>query len=62
MPSSAMCPGRYRTTGQVRALVAVTPAWFGRPGGGIRFTLQEPATGLRDLVVSGRLLRVQVAG
>ena len=42
--------------------MAVTPPWFGRPGGGIRFTLQEPATGLRDLVVSGRLLRVQVVG
>ena len=53
---------KFLTTGQVRVLVAITPAWFGRPGGGIRFTLQEPATGLRDLVASGRLLRVQVVG
>jgi len=38
------------------------PPWFGRPGGGIRFTLQQPATGLGDLVVSGRLQRVHVTG
>jgi hypothetical protein len=66
LPPTALRPEndvhKFLTTGQVRALVAITPAWFGRPGGGIRFTLQEPATGLRDLVVSGRLLRVQAVG
>ena len=64
LPPSALRPEndvhKFLTTGQVRVLAAITPAWFGRPGGGIRFTLQEPETGLRDLVASGRLLRVQV--
>lgn len=46
----------------VRVRAAITPPWFGRPGGGIRFTLQQPETGLRDLVVSGRLQRIHITG
>ena len=64
LPPTALRPEndvhKFLTTGRVRVLAAITPAWFGRPGGGIRFTLQEPATGLRDLVASERLLRVHV--
>ena len=53
---------KFLTTASVRVRAATTPPWFGRPGGGIRFTLQQPATGLRDLVVSGRLQRIHVTG
>src|SRR4029450_4275061 len=63
LPPSALRPEndvpKFLTTGPGRVPAAITPAWFGRPGGGIRFTLQEPETGLRDLVASGRLLRRQ---
>ena len=66
LPPTALRPEndvhQFLTTAPVRVLAAITPAWFGRPGGGIRFTLQEPATCLRDLVASGRLQRVQVVG
>ena len=62
LPPTALRPEtgvhQFLTAGDVRVRAAITPAWFGRPGGGIRFTLQEP--GLRDLVASGRLQRIQV--
>jgi hypothetical protein len=52
---------KFLTAAEVRAArAAITPPWFGRRGGGIRFTLQQPETGLRDLVVSGRLQRIQI--
>ena len=66
LPPTALRPEndvhKFLTRAQVRVQVAITPPWFGRPGGGIRFTVQQPETGLRDLVASGRLLRVQVVG
>jgi hypothetical protein len=65
LPPTALRPEndvhQFLTTAAVRVRAAITPPWFGRPGGGIRFTLQEPATGLRDLVVSGRLQRIHVS-
>lgn len=48
------------TTTAVRVGAVITPPWFGRPGGGIRYTLQQPELGLRDLVVSGALQRIRV--
>jgi sulfofructosephosphate aldolase len=51
---------RAHAAADVRVRATITPPWFGRPGGGIRFTLQQPETGLRDLVVSGRLQRIQI--
>jgi hypothetical protein len=66
LPPTALRPEndvhQFLTTAAVRVRVAITPPWFGRPGGGIRFTLQQPATGLRDLVVAGRLQRIHVTG
>jgi Tuberculosis necrotizing toxin len=66
LPPTALRPEndvhQFLTTAAVRVRAAITPSWFGRPGGGIRFTLQEPATGLRDLVASGRLQRIHVTG
>jgi Tuberculosis necrotizing toxin len=64
LPPTALRPEndlhRFLTTADVRVRAAITPPWFGRPGGGIRFTLQQPETGIRDLVVSGRLQRIQI--
>jgi hypothetical protein len=64
LPPTALRPEndvhKFLTAADVRVRAAITPPWFGRPGGGIRFTLQQPETGLRDLVVSGELQRIQV--
>ena len=64
LPPTALRPEtelhRFITAADVRVRATITPPWFGRPGGGIRFTLQQPETGLRDLVVSGRLQRIQI--
>jgi hypothetical protein len=63
LPPTALRPEndvhKFLTAADVRVRAAITPPWFGRPGGGIRFTLQQPETGLRDLVVSGELQRIQ---
>ena len=64
LPPTALRPEndvhKFLTTTAIRVGAAITAPWFGRPGGGIRFTLQEPGLGLRDLVVSGALQRLQV--
>jgi hypothetical protein len=64
LPPTALRPEndvhRFLTAADVRVRAAITQPWFGRPGGGIRFTLQQPETGIRDLVVSGRLQRIQL--
>ena len=64
LPPTALRPEndvhKFLTSADVRVRAAITPPWFGRPGGGIRFTLQQPETGIRDLVVSGRLQRIQI--
>jgi hypothetical protein len=64
LPPTALRPEndvhQFLTTADVRVRAAITPPWFGRPGGGIRFTLQQPWTGLRDLVVSGQVQRIQI--
>jgi Tuberculosis necrotizing toxin len=64
LPPTALRPEndvhKFLTAADVRVRATITPPWFGRPGGGIRFTLQQPETGLRDLVVSGRLQRIQI--
>jgi hypothetical protein len=66
LPPTALRPEndvhQFLTRAAVRVAAAITPPWFGRPGGGIRFTLRQPETGLRDLVVSGRLQRIHVTG
>ena len=64
LPPTALRPEndvhKFLTAADVRVRATITPPWFGRPGGGIRFTLQQPETGIRDLVVSGELERIQV--
>lgn len=51
---------RFVTAAEVLVRVQVVAPWFGQPGGGIRFTLADDFTGIRDLVVSGALERVDV--
>ena len=41
------------TAGDIRFDVERTPPWFGRPGGGLRFSIVEPGIGVRDLVREG---------
>jgi hypothetical protein len=64
LPPTALRPEndvhRFLTAADLRVRASITPPWFGRPGGGIRFSVQQPETGLRDLVVSGRLQRIQI--
>jgi hypothetical protein len=64
LPPTALRPEndvhQFLTTADVRVRATITPPWFGRPGGGIRFTLQQPGTGLRDLVASGQVERLQI--
>ncbi len=51
---------KFLTADQVRVGARIVPPWFGQPGGGIRFDLQAPAIGIRDLVVAGVLQRIHV--
>lgn len=64
LPPAALRPEsdlrQLLTTGTVRVSAAIVQPWFGRPGGGLRFTLQEPGAGIRDLIVAGVLQRLQV--
>lgn len=64
LPPTALRPEndvhKFLTAADVRVRASITPPWFGRPGGGLRFTLQQPETGLRDLVAAGRLQRIQI--
>ena len=64
LPPTALRPEndvhKFLTAADVRVRASITPPWFGRPGGGLRLTLQQPETGLRDLVASGRLQRIQI--
>ena len=64
LPPSALRPEndvhKFLTTTDIRVGAAITPPWFGQPGDGIRYTLQQPGLGLRDLVVSGALQRLRV--
>lgn len=48
----------FLTTAPIRVAATVTPPWFGREGGGIRFAVQDPSMGIRDLVREGQLRRI----
>ena len=64
LPPTALRPEndvhKFLTAADVRVRASITPPWFGRPGGGLRFTLQQPETGLRDLVAAGQIQRIQI--
>lgn len=48
----------FVTATTTRFEVQRTAPWFGRPGGGLRFSIVEPGVGVRDLVREGRLRRI----
>ena len=50
----------FLTRRDVLVRVETVQPWFGQPGGGLRFTLAEDYVGIRDLVISGRLERVEI--
>jgi hypothetical protein len=52
---------RFVTAGIVLVRAEIAAPWFGRPGGAVRFTLADAGTGIRDLVVDGKLERLDVA-
>ncbi|HJY25718.1 MAG TPA: TNT domain-containing protein [Actinomycetes bacterium] len=64
LPPSTLRPEndvhKFLTTTDIRVGVTITAPWFGRTGGGIRFTLQQPGLGLRDLVAYGALERLMI--
>ncbi|NYF15249.1 hypothetical protein HDC37_000061 [Microbacterium sp. AK009] len=48
----------FLTTAPIRVAATVTPPWFGREGGGVRFAVQEASMGIRDLVREGQMRMV----
>lgn len=48
----------FVTATTIRFEVQRVAPWFGRPGGGLRFSVIEPGVGIRDLVREGRLTRL----
>lgn len=64
LPPTALVDGaalhRFVTTRDVLVNVELVRPWFGQPGGAIRFALADDFLGIRDLVASGGLSRVEV--
>ena len=64
LPPSAWGPGAAQVTfvaaQAVEVQAEIAPGWFGQPGGGLRFHVEEPARGVRELVRSGVLRPVIV--
>ncbi len=64
LPPTALVDGaalhRFVTAREVLVNVDLVQPWFGQPGGGIRFALADDFLGIRDLVASGALTRVEV--
>ena len=64
LPPTALVDGaallRFVTAREVLVNVDLVQPWFGQPGGGIRFALADDFLGIRDLVASGALARVEV--
>lgn len=65
LPPTALADGaalhRFVTAREVLVNVELVQPWFGQPGGAIRFALADDFLGIRDLVASGTLSRVDVA-
>jgi hypothetical protein len=65
LPPTALVDGavlhRFVTARDVLVNVELVQPWFGQPGGAIRFALADDFLGIRDLVASGTLSRVEVA-
>lgn len=48
----------FVTAGDLRVRAERTPPWFGRPGGGVRFRIEDEQVSIRDLVISDVLMRL----
>ena len=46
---------KFVTTDEIRVRATVTPPWFGRDGGGVRFSIENQTLGIRDLAREGQL-------
>ena len=46
---------KFVTTDGIRVRATVTPPWFGRDGGGVRFSIENQTLGIRDLAREGQL-------
>ena len=58
-PTALQAPlHEFRTAATIRMNVRPTPPWFGRPGGGLRFAVEDTTIAIRDLVLSGALERI----
>lgn len=66
LPPTAWGPGAAQVvliaTQPVEVQAEITPAWFEQPGGAVRFHVEPPAHGVRDLVRAGVLRPVIVTG
>ncbi|MGW9630832.1 TNT domain-containing protein [Agromyces sp. NPDC055520] len=64
LPPTALTDGasvhRFVTSGDVLVRAQIVPPWFGQPGGGLRFTIADDFVGIRDLVVTDRLRRIEL--
>ncbi|WP_147918844.1 TNT domain-containing protein [Ruania zhangjianzhongii] len=66
LPPSAWGPGAAQVTfvaaQAVEVQAEIVPGWFDQPGGAVRFHVEAPARGVRELVRSGVLRPVIVTG
>ncbi|MDQ0893256.1 TNT domain-containing protein [Agromyces ramosus] len=64
LPPSALVDGasvhRFVSAADVLVRAELVQPWFGQPGGGLRFTIADDFIGIRDLVVTDRLRRVEL--
>lgn len=64
LPDTAWAPGAaqlvFVAARSVEVQVELAPAWFDQPGGALRFHVEPPARGVRDLLRSGVLTPVVV--
>ncbi|UFU02670.1 TNT domain-containing protein [Ruania suaedae] len=62
LPASARGPGAqvqtFMATRPVEVQAEIAPAWFGQPGGGLRFHVEPPARSLRELIRAGVVQQV----
>lgn len=60
LPPSALSQPlqKFLTTGSFQVRATVTPPWFGREGGGVRFAIEDPSMGVRDLAREGQLRQI----
>ncbi|PWD51716.1 hypothetical protein C8046_14735 [Serinibacter arcticus] len=52
---------QFVTTAPLHVEAEIVPAWFGQPGGSLRFRIAADGVGVRQLVTSRALLEVRVA-